>query len=130
MELRYYDTFYLLHPDLNDEERQAISEKLQNIVVESGGQVVKIDPWPLKKLAYKVQKQSHGYYVTMEYGAPSDALEEITRNLRLDENVMKFLTTKLSDAFDPALIAESREASSPEETAGEAAAPAESGEGE
>ncbi|MGC9022718.1 MAG: 30S ribosomal protein S6, partial [Dissulfurimicrobium sp.] len=66
MKLRHYETFYLLHPDLNDEERNAIAEKLEKIITDKDGRVVKTDPWPLKRLAYKIDKQTHGYYVLME----------------------------------------------------------------
>ncbi len=101
MKLRHYETFYLLQPNLNEEERSSISEKLQTIITERKGQVVSVDPWPLQKLAYKVQKQTQGYYVLMEYGATADTISELERNLRLDEAVMKFITVKKSDSFDP-----------------------------
>lgn len=100
MELHHYETFYLLHPDLNDEERNAILEKLQKIVADTSGQIVKIDPWPLRKLAYKVQKQTHGYYVLMEYGAAARVIFDINRELRLNDNVLRFMTSKISEKFD------------------------------
>ncbi len=112
MKLRHYETFYLLHPDLNDEQRETINNKLQDIIVSDDGQIIKVDPWPLKKLAYAVQKQTHGYYVVLEYGAKASTVSEVTRNLRLDEGVMKFITTKLSDKFDPARIAQAKETGS------------------
>ncbi len=104
MKLRFYETFYLLHPDLSDEERAEVSQKFQDIITKAGGQIVNVDPWPLRKLAYRVQKQARGYYVLMEYGAPGDVIQELTRNLRLDERVMKFITVKKDDEFDPQAI--------------------------
>ncbi len=130
MKLRFYETFYLLHPELNDEERSEISQKLQDIIAEKGGEVVKVDPWPLQKLAYKVNKQTHGYYVLMEYGAPGDAIEELTRNLRIDERVLKFTTVKKDDTFDPeAVKAEDTGAAETEEAAATETAETEQGEG-
>ncbi len=105
MDLRYYETFYLVHPDTSEEERQALSEKYQKIITDRGGQIVKVDPWPLQKLAYRVQKQTQGYYVLMEYGATAEAVDELVRNMRLDEVVMKFITIKKDDEFDLAKIA-------------------------
>ncbi len=119
MKLRYYETLYLLHPDLSDEDREAISEKLQLIITERGGRIVKVDPWSLRKLAYKVQKQSQGYYVLMEYGATAESISEITRTLRLDESVMKFFTQKKEDEFDYEML------SKPDEEVVEAAGVAE-----
>ncbi|MEA3385068.1 MAG: 30S ribosomal protein S6 [Thermodesulfobacteriota bacterium] len=111
MKLRHYETFYLLHPDLSDEERSAISEKLQQVIISGHGEIVKIDPWPLQKLAYRVQKQPQGYYVLMEYGASAESIKELTRRLRLDEGVMKFVTTKTSNEFDAEAFAKAREES-------------------
>lgn len=121
MKLRHYETFYLLHPDLSDEERTAISEKLQQIITSGHGEIVKIDPWPLQKLAYRVQKQTQGYYVLMEYGASAESISELTRRLRLDEGVMKFATTKISNEFDAEMLAKARDESAvPAETVEEA----------
>ena len=121
MKLRHYETFYLLNPDLSEEERTAISEKLQQIIISGHGEIVKIDPWPLQKLAYKVQKQTQGYYVLMEYGASAESISELTRRLRLDEGVMKFATTKKSNVFDAEMLAKARDESAvPAETVEEA----------
>ncbi len=100
MKLRYYETMFLLHPDLSEEERNSAVEKYSDIIQKDGGQIVYIDRWPLRKLAYKVQKQPQGYYVILYFGAPGHTIQELTRNFRIDEQVMKFLTTKLEDEFD------------------------------
>ncbi len=104
MKLRHYETLYLLHPDLNDEERETRAEKLQKIITDDGGKIVKVDPWPLRKLAYRVMKQTQGWYVCMEYAAPGSTILELTRNMRLDESLMKFVTIKKADVFDPAVL--------------------------
>ncbi|NIA08456.1 MAG: 30S ribosomal protein S6 [Nitrospiraceae bacterium] len=118
MKLRYYETFYLLHPDLSEEDRAAISERLEQIVTEKGGQVVKVNPWPLHKLAYKVQKQTQGYYVAMEYGASPDAILDLTTSMRLDDSILKFITVKKADKFDVNL---KKDVASPAESADEEA---------
>jgi len=100
MTLRYYETFYLLHPDLSEEDRTAISEKLQQIITEKGGQIVEVKPWPLHKLAYRVQKQTQGYYVVIEYGATADTISDLTMSMRLNDKVLKFITIKKADRFD------------------------------
>jgi len=102
MKLHHYETMFLLHPDLSSEDRESAIEKFSNIIKDGSGEIVNIDPWPLRKLAYKVQKQTQGYYVVMDFGAPGDVIQELTRNFRLDEQVMKFMTTKLDDEFDAA----------------------------
>ncbi len=100
MKLRYYETFYLLHPELGEEQRTESIDRFQQIIKDQGGEIVEVDPWPLRKLAYRVEKQTQGYYVLMEYGARADSISELERNLRLDEGVMKFITVKKDDEFD------------------------------
>ncbi len=100
MKLRHYETMFLLHPELSTEDRDDAVEKFSNIITKDSGQIVNIDKWPLKKLAYKVQKQTHGYYVVIDFGAKGHTIQELTRNFRLDERVMKFITTKLDDEFN------------------------------
>ncbi len=113
MTLRYYETFYLLHPDLSEEERTAISEKLQQIITEKGGQIVEVKPWPLHKLAYRVQKQTQGYYVVMEYGATADTISDLTVSMRLNDRLLKFITIKKADRFDAKVFADAKEDSAP-----------------
>lgn len=107
MKLRYYESFYLLRPDLSEEDRAALTDKLQAIITEKGGQVAEVDLWPLRKLAYRVEKQTQGYYVLLKYGATADVISELTRAMRIDERVMKFMTLKKGDSFDPEAIARS-----------------------
>ncbi len=120
MKLRHYEAMFLLHPDLSTEDRESAVEKFSNIIKNDGGQIVNIDQWPLRKLAYKVQKQTQGYYIVMDFGAPGSAIEELTRNFRLDEGVMKFMTSKLNDEFDPVEAAKKYTQKPSEESAGEA----------
>jgi small subunit ribosomal protein S6 len=111
MKLRHYETFYLLHPELSDEERAAISERFQQIIENGHGKIIKVDPWPLQKLAYEVQKQHQGYFLVMEYGAPAACISDLTHRLRLDEKVMKFVTTKISDNFDSEVLLKAKQES-------------------
>jgi len=120
MKLRHYEAMFLLHPDLSTEDRESAVEKFSNIIKNDGGQIVNIDQWPLRKLAYKVQKQTQGYYIVMDFGAPGSAIEELTRNFRLDEGVMKFMTTKLNDEFDPVEAAKKYTQKTAKESASEA----------
>ncbi len=113
--LRWYETFFLLVPGLNDDDRSALIERYQNIIKDYGGQIVKTDPWPLRKLAYRVASKTqgyftHGYYVLLEYGGTGEGVAELQRNLRLDENVLKFMTIKKDDEFEPEKV----EAAQPE----------------
>ena len=99
--LRKYETFFIVDPDLADDVGSAVDEKLKNVVSGNGGEVISYVPWGKKKLAYPVKKRTRGSYILMEYVGGSDLVAELERIMRLDERVLKFITVKLDDRYDP-----------------------------
>jgi small subunit ribosomal protein S6 len=99
--MRKYETFFIVDPDLPDEMNSVVDEKFQSIVTSNGGNVLTYVPWGKKKLAYPVKKHTRGLYVLMEYAGGSELVAELERNMRLDERIIKFITVKLDDRFDP-----------------------------
>ncbi len=99
--MRKYETFFIVDPDLSDETNSAVDTKVQSIVTSNGGEVLAYSPWGKRKLAYPIRKRSRGLYVLMEYSGGPDMVAELERNMRIDERVLKFITVKLEDRFDP-----------------------------
>jgi small subunit ribosomal protein S6 len=99
--MRKYETFFIIDPDLTEEAYTLASEKLKGVVNANGGEVFTYVPWGKKKLAYPVKKRTQGLYILMEYGGGPQLVAELERNMRLDERVLKFITVKLDDRFDP-----------------------------
>ncbi|MCK8600614.1 30S ribosomal protein S6 [Desulfoferrobacter suflitae] len=99
--MRKYETFFIVDPDLPDEVTASVDEKFQTIITSQGGVVLNYSPWGKKKLAYPVKKRSRGLYVLAEYSGGPELVAELERNMRLDERVLKFITVKLEDRFDP-----------------------------
>ncbi len=99
--MRKYETFFIVDPDLPDETNSAVDNKIQSIVSANGGEVLAYSPWGKRKLAYPIRKRSRGLYVLMEYSGGPELVAELERNLRIDERVLKFITVKLDDRFDP-----------------------------
>jgi small subunit ribosomal protein S6 len=110
--MRKYETFFIIDPELTEEAHTLASEKLKGIVTANGGAVLTYVPWGKKKLAYPVKKRNQGLYILMEYGGGPELVSELERNMRLDERVLKFITVKLEDRFDPDKE-ESREIATP-----------------
>lgn len=110
--MRKYETFFIVDPDLPDEANAVIDEKIKNIVSSSGGSVLEYASWGKKKLAYPVKKRTRGHYVLMEYAGGPELVAELERNMRLDERLLKFITVKLEDRFDPEREAARRAAAS------------------
>ncbi|HLY69559.1 MAG TPA: 30S ribosomal protein S6 [Puia sp.] len=90
-----YELMVIFTPVLSDEDYKASQKKFSAFVKENGGKVVHENPWGLKSLAYSIQKKTTGLYWVLEYSAPSDFNEKFKIQLLRDENVLRFMATKL-----------------------------------
>ncbi|MHC1725104.1 MAG: 30S ribosomal protein S6 [Syntrophobacteraceae bacterium] len=99
--MRKYETFFITDPDLPDETNSVVDNKVQAIISSNGGEVLTFTPWGKRKLAYPIRKRTRGLYVLMEYSGGPELVAELERNLRIDERILKFITVKLEDRFDP-----------------------------
>jgi len=89
-----YDVIYILDPNSTAEEMAAVGTKVEQIVNDSKGTVLKKDDWGKRRLAYMVQKHREGHYVFYHVSVSPETVAEITRNLRLLEKVIKFSIVK------------------------------------
>jgi len=89
-----YDVIYILNPNASVEEAAAVSAKVEQIVADSKGTVLKKDDWGKRRLAYLVQKHRDGHFVFYHLSIDTTTVAEITRNLRLLEHVIKFSVVK------------------------------------
>jgi len=99
--LREYETITILRPDIADESVDRVKGRIANIVEKLSGKVIRIDAWGKRKLAYEVEKNSKGIYVYFLYLGEPGTVEEIERNCKMWDDVMRFLTVKVDDDVDP-----------------------------
>jgi len=92
MEPRRYETLFLLQPDLPEEEISEIKKKCTDIIDQTQGQLLKLDEWGHRKLAYEIQGQSRGYYFLMDYVGQPAMVVETERQMRLDERVFRYMS--------------------------------------
>ena len=104
--MRRYETVFIVKSSTGEDEITAIIDKVSSIITGDGGTVLKVDKWGLKKLAYLIKKESQGYYLLMDYAAIPDAVAEIERIFKIDDRLLKYMTLKLADTCDPAIILE------------------------
>lgn len=100
MLLREYETIYILRPDLTDDEITGVKEKVANIFSREEGHVLHQDVWGKKKLSYEIKKQPKGIYVHLSYLGGPATTNEIERNLRLMEPVLKYQTLRVAKDVD------------------------------
>lgn len=96
-----YESVYIARPDISATQVEALTQRLTEIVEANGGKVTKNEYWGLKNLAYRIKKNRKGHYSLLNLDAPSEALSELERNMRLSEDVLRYLTVKV-DALDEA----------------------------
>ncbi len=94
--MRKYETIIILDPDLKDQARTDLFDKVKNIIPKENGILLDFDVWGNKKLAYEIKKKLRGFYVCITYGGMGELVKELERNLRLSDDVLKFMTLLLS----------------------------------
>ena len=104
--MRRYETIFILRPSLNEDEITSIIERSTNILTEVDGQIIELDKWGMKKLAYPIKKDMQGYYVFCDYCSTPDAVAEMERKFRLDDAVLRYMTLKTKDDINDEEIAE------------------------
>ena len=102
MSQRRYETLLLLSPELNSEERKAITDLTVQTLERQGGVIEKVDDWGSRDLAYPVKKFMRGYYTLFVYLGELELVNELERILRMQDGVFKFMSVKLDDEVDPA----------------------------
>jgi len=95
--MRRYESLWVVNGDLPDEEVKSAIDKFSGIISSQGGTLVGLDEWGRRKLAYKIQGTIRGYYVLADFAGSSETVKELERNYRIDDRIIRFLTTKKSD---------------------------------
>jgi small subunit ribosomal protein S6 len=114
--MRHYETLFIVTPELAEEEVGGVIDKFAGILSERNAVMAKIDNWGRRRLAYDVKKFSKGYFVLFDFGAPPAAVDEMERQFKIDEQIIRFMTVKLDDHFDPeTMIKPVEEPSAPED---------------
>lgn len=90
--MRKYESLYIVHPEVVGEELTAMVDKFQEVLTGQQAEILKLDNWGVRKLAYPIAKQGRGSYIQVIFEAEPKTIAEYERRLRLDEKVLRFLT--------------------------------------
>src|SRR3954469_5160750 len=99
---REYETIYILRPDSTNDVIAQVNTKVRNLIEAGQGTLLKIDNWGKRKLAYEVKKQLKGIYLFFSYLGTAGLVEELERNLRLTDSVIRYYSVKIAENVDPA----------------------------
>lgn len=93
--MNIYENIILFNAALADEDIEAASGKIKDIILNSGGEILKVDVWGRKKLAYEVQKQKKGFYTLLFFKAPSATVRKLEDYYKVFDPVVKYMVLKL-----------------------------------
>ena len=83
--------------DVSTTQVDELVANFQNVITERGGSVGKTENWGLRTLAYKINKNRKGHYVLMNLDAPSDAVLEMERQMRINEDILRYMTLRVDE---------------------------------
>jgi small subunit ribosomal protein S6 len=109
MRKRTYESVAIINATLEDDQIESTISRMQETITTHGGEMLDLDKWGRKRLAYPINKAKSGYYVIFRFSASTDLIAILERNYRLDENVIRYLTIQL-DKFALEAIAKQKEA--------------------
>ena len=93
--MKKYEAMYVITPELEDEAMKGIVEKYSGIISANGGEIEKVDEWGRRRLAYPIDYKTEGYYVYVGFNGGAELPKELTRNLQINESVIRSQVVKL-----------------------------------
>lgn len=95
--MRNYELMYIVKPTLDEESRSALIERLHTILTNNNANIVKVDEWGLRDLAYEIDDFGKGYYVVTTFQADNQAIDEFNRLTRVNKEVLRHMIVRLED---------------------------------
>lgn len=96
----YYETIFIVNPDVSQENTEELTNALVERVEKAAGRIVKREYWGSRPLAYSIAKRKRGHYVLLVTDGEPAAIQALEAAIRLEERVMRFLTTRLTELSD------------------------------
>lgn len=93
-----YELALVVNAKIEDDARTATVEKAKEYITRFGGQISDVDDWGKKRLAYDIQKMNEGYYYFIHFDAEADVPAQIEENVRIMDNVLRFLCVRADEA--------------------------------
>lgn len=91
---RMYELTYIINAVLNEEQTKQVVNSVTQYVTEHGGEVIEVDEWGSRRLAYPIEKKRNGYYVNMYFNAAPEIIQRLERFIEIEDNIMRYLTIK------------------------------------
>ena len=104
--MRRYETIVIVDPDVPEDERNSLCDKLKDVILQKNGALIELEEWGIKRLAYEIRKKTRGYYLRFDYCGTGVVVDELERFFRINDRFLKFMTIMLADNADVEKIRE------------------------
>jgi small subunit ribosomal protein S6 len=105
----FYENIFIARQDISTTQVEALADTFANLVAENGGKIEKREYWGLRNLSYRMKKNRKGHYVLFNLEAPAAAVSELERNMRINEDVLRYLTIRVEALeTEPSAMMQSR----------------------
>ncbi|WP_420405705.1 30S ribosomal protein S6 [Nisaea sp.] len=92
-----YECVFIARQDISSAQAEQLTSDFSEIITNMGGEIKNTESWGLRSLAYKIKKNRKGHYVLLHIEAPSDAILEMERQMRLNEDVLRYMSLRLEE---------------------------------
>jgi small subunit ribosomal protein S6 len=89
-----YETVFITRQDMNASQVEALTTQFSEILTKMGGKILKTEQWGLRNFAYRINKARKGHYTLIECDAPAPALLEMERQMRINENIVRYMSVR------------------------------------
>jgi small subunit ribosomal protein S6 len=104
-----YENVFIARQDISGQQVDALADSFTQLIADNGGEVKKREYWGLRNLSYRMRKNRKGHYVLMNIAAPAAAITELERTMRINEDVIRYLTLRVEQHEEgPSVIMQSR----------------------
>jgi small subunit ribosomal protein S6 len=108
--MAFYETVFIARQDITSAQAEQLADQFAQLLKDNGGEVKKTEHWGLKTLAYRMNKNRKGHYVLFNIDAPHPAVAEMERNMRLSEDVLRYMTIRVDELEEgPSAVMQNRD---------------------
>jgi small subunit ribosomal protein S6 len=105
----FYENVFIARQDISAAQVEALAESFTALVGAQGGEVKKREYWGLRNIAYRIKKNRKGHYMLLNLDAPPAAVNELERNMRINEDVIRYLTVRVEALEEgPSVVMQNR----------------------
>jgi len=98
--VRRYETILIFRPDLGESAQKEAIHRYEGIIASSGGDMAETEEWGYRELAYRIKGERRGFYVRLDYGGNGATMNEVERNLKISDDVLRYMSVLVDTNAD------------------------------